>query len=123
MMAAMIAAPNNSNTILTVVEVGSPKVLKMSSSMISANITAKKIIITSWKLNIWGLKIPFLATSIIPPANRAPIKIPKLAIIIMFLREATCDPIAEFKKLTASLLTPTTRSAKARTNNRITNII
>ena len=41
----------------------------------------------------------------------------------MFLREATCDPIAEFKKLTASLLTPTTRSAKARTNNRITNII
>ena len=123
MTAAMMAAPNNSNTILTVVEVGSPKVLKMSSRMMSANITARKMIITSWKLNIWGLKIPFLATSIIPPAKRAPIKIPKLAIIIMFLREATCDPMAEFRKLTASLLTPTTKSAKARTINKITNII
>jgi hypothetical protein len=118
-----MAAPNNSNTILTVVEVGSPKVLKISSNIISANITARKMIITSWKLNIWGLKIPFLATSIMPPANKAPIRMPKLAMIIIFFREATLDPIAEFRKLTASLLTPTTKSAKARTINKITNII
>jgi hypothetical protein len=60
------------------------------------------------------MKIPFLATSIIPLENTAPTKTPKLAIIIMFLKEMTFDPIAEFKKFTASLLTPTIRSATAK---------
>jgi hypothetical protein len=32
----------------------------------------------------------------------------------MFLKEITLDPIAEFKKLTASLLTPTIKSLIAK---------
>jgi hypothetical protein len=41
---------------------------------------------------------------------------------IIILKDATFDPIAEFKKFTASLLTPTTRSEAARikSNTRIT---
>ena len=58
--------------------------------------------------------MPFLATSIIPLEKMAPIAIPKLATIIMVRMETTFDPMAEFKKLTASLLTPTTRSIAAR---------
>jgi len=60
------------------------------------------------------LNIPFLATSIIPLENIAPKAIPKLAIIIIFLNDTAFDPIAELKKFTASLLTPTIRSAIAR---------
>ena len=41
------APPSSSNTILTVVEVGIPMVLKMSSRMISVTITARKTHITS----------------------------------------------------------------------------
>jgi len=66
-------------------------------------------------MNILGLKIPFLATSIIPLDVTAPKKTPILAIIIIFLTEIAFDPIAEFKKLTASLLTPTTKSTIAKT--------
>ena len=33
----------------------------------------------------------------------------------MVLKETALDPIAEFKKFTASLLTPTTKSAIAKT--------
>ena len=60
-----------------------------------------------------GLNIPFLATSIIPLDDIAPKATPKLAIIIKVLKETTFDPIAEFKKFTASLLTPTIKSTIA----------
>ena len=53
-MATATAAPSNSNTIETVVEVGSPKVLKVSNKIISVSITAKKIIMMFVKLNISG---------------------------------------------------------------------
>jgi len=43
------AAPNNSNTIETVVEVGIPKVLKKSNNSTSVIITAIKIIMISLK--------------------------------------------------------------------------
>ena len=68
----------------------------------------------SEKKNISGLKIPFLATSIIPLEKTEPTATPKLASIIMFLTEIALDPNAEFKKFTASLLTPTTKSPIAR---------
>ena len=58
--------------------------------------------------------MPFRATSIIPLEKTAPIKIPKLATIIMVFIEIAFEPIAEFKKLIASLLTPTTMSATAK---------
>ena len=41
--------------------------------------------------------------------------IPIEATIIMVLKEMALDPMAEFKKFTASLLTPTTKSAIANT--------
>ena len=58
--------------------------------------------------------MPFRATSIIPLEKIAPKAIPRLATIIMVLNEMAFEPIAEFKKLTASLLTPTTKSATAK---------
>ena len=68
----------------------------------------------SSNINSPGLKIPFRATSIIPLEKIAPTATPILATIMMVLNEIALDPIAEFKKLTASLLTPTTRSAIAK---------
>ena len=58
--------------------------------------------------------MPLRATSIIPLEKTAPIKIPTLATIIIVLNEITFEPMAEFKKLIASLLTPTTISSTAR---------
>ncbi|CAI8212111.1 MAG: Uncharacterised protein [Flavobacteriaceae bacterium] len=55
------------------------------------------------------------ATSIIPLDDIAPKAIPKLATIMMVLKETAFEPMAEFKKFTASLLTPTTKSAIAKT--------
>ena len=68
-----------------------------------------------------GLKIPLRATSIIPLEVTAPKNTPKLAIIIIFLTDIAFEPMAEFKKLTASLLTPITKSTIAKTA-RATNI-
>ena len=116
------AAPNNSKIIETVVEVGNPIELKTSNNKISVIITAKKMIMTSLKLNMLGIKIPLLAISIIPLENNAPIKTPKLATIIVVLNDTAFEPIAEFKKFTASLLTPTIKSITAKTPNTI-NII
>src|SRR5690606_15408616 len=48
------AAPSNSNTIETVVEVGNPRVLKTSRSTISVSITAKKIHNTLSKVKYSG---------------------------------------------------------------------
>ncbi len=73
----------------------------------------------SSKKKALGLNIPLRATSIIPLEETAPKAIPKLAKIIMFLYEIAFEPIAEFRKFTASLLTPTTRSPIARIPNKI----
>ena len=111
------AAPNSSKTIETVVEVGIPIVLKKSSNRISVIITARKTNMISSKKNSSGLKIPFLATSIIPLEKIDPAAIPIEATIIIVLNEIAFDPTAEFKKFTASLLTPTIRSAIASTES------
>ena len=108
------AAPSNSNTMETVVDVGMPTELKKSNKRMSVIITAMKMIMISLNINSPGLKIPFLATSIIPLENMAPIAIPKLATIMIVLKEMALEPMAEFKKFTASLLTPTTKSAIAK---------
>ena len=50
------------------------------------------------------------ATSIIPLEKMAPSAIPILAKIMILRNEIAFDPMAEFKKLTASLLTPTIKS-------------
>ena len=65
-------------------------------------------------MNIPGLKIPLRATSIIPLEVMAPKNTPILAIIIIFLIAIAFEPMAEFKKFTASLLTPTTKSTVAK---------
>ena len=54
MQAAARALPKSSKTIDTVVEVGSPRELNVSSKITSATITAKKINMISVKLNICG---------------------------------------------------------------------
>ena len=48
------AAPSNSNTIETVVEVERPNVLNISSRITSVIITARNMIMISEKKNIWG---------------------------------------------------------------------
>ena len=121
-MARHTAAPNNSKIMETVVEVGKPKELKISNNIISAIITARKMIITSLKLNMLGTKIPLLAISIMPPENMAPTNTPTLATIMVVLKEIAFDPTAEFKKFTASLLTPTIKSITANTPKAISMI-
>src|SRR5690606_25254774 len=111
-----IEAPKSSKTIDTVVEVGSARELKRSSNNTSVIITAKKRIIISSKVNCQGLKMPLRATSIKPEEKTAPIATPKLATIKIVLKDAAFEPTAALRKLTASLLTPTTRSTMARKN-------
>ena len=67
--------------------------------------------------------MPFRATSIIWPDKRAPVKIPMEANMRMVLTLVTLLPIAEFRKLTASLLTPTIKSIMANKNNKATKTI
>ena len=55
-----------------------------------------------------------------PPENVAPTNIPSPAIRRITLKEATFDPMAEFKKFTASLLTPTIKSETAKIKSTIT---
>ena len=74
-----------------------------------------------WKLNCSGLKIPCLAMSIIPLLMMAPKNTPIAAMIIIVRNLAAFDPIAELRKFTASLLTPTHRSDTASTKRKITN--
>ena len=56
-----------------------------------------------------------------PLLNEAPQKTPIAAIIIIVLNLAAFAPIAELRKFTASLLTPTHKSKIANTNKKITN--
>jgi hypothetical protein len=62
--------------------------------------------------------MPFWATSIIPLLKSVPSKMPKLATIKIVRMGATFEPTAEFKKFTASLLTPTTKSTHAKAKSR-----
>ena len=64
--------------------------------------------------------MPWRAISIIPLLIAAPINTPIDATISTRLNDAAFDPIAEFRKLTASLLTPTDRSNTASRNRKIT---
>ena len=86
----------------------------------SVTMTARKMYISSWKLNCSGRKIPCLAMSIMPLLRIAPQKTPIAATMMMVRNRAALEPIAELRKLTASLLTPTHRSEIARMNRKIT---
>ena len=66
--------------------------------------------------------MPFLATSIIPLEKTAPMSTPNAATVRITLKGAALEPMDELRKLTASLLTPTTRSVMARTNKMTTKI-
>ncbi len=57
--------------------------------------------------------------SIMPLLIAAPMKTPMEAIISTRLKDAAREPIAEFRKFTASLLTPTERSNTASMNRKI----
>ena len=119
-MANMKVAPNSSKTMETVVEVGIPKRLKISKTMTSVTITAKKIIMTSWKLNWAGFMMPCRATSIMPDDMTAPRTTPKEAMMRMVRNLATLAPTADCKKLTASLETPTNKSKTAKESRKMT---
>lgn len=67
-----------------------------------------------------GLNIPFRATSIIPPDIKTPNNNPIEATISTNLKFATFEPIAEFKKFTASFATPTVKSIIAKAIKTIT---
>ena len=58
--------------------------------------------------------------SIIPLDRAAPINTPIPAMNSMVLNDAAFAPTADCRKLTASLLTPTTRSKTARTTRKMT---
>ena len=81
----------------------------------SVIMTAIKMTMISEKTNISGLKMPFRATSMSPLEKIAPAATPKLATTMMALKDSALEPMAELRKLTASLLTPTIKSAKANT--------
>ncbi len=118
----MNVPPSNSNTSDTVVDVGSPRVLKMSRIITSLTITARKITITSWKVKFVGCITPWRATSIIPADISAPSNTPSEAIINTVLNRATLAPMAEVRKFTASLLTPTNKSNTASVSRNNTTI-
>jgi hypothetical protein len=111
-------APNNSKTMETVVEVGKPKELKISNKITSVIMTARKMVSNSGMVKNFGIKIPFLATSIIPEEKVTPARIPQLATRRIINLGATLEPKEEFKKLAASLLTPTIKSKMEKRNNR-----
>ena len=87
--------PISAKTMETVVEVGSPRVLKISRRTILDAMTAKNMNITSSKENIEGWKTPFLATSIMPLLIDAPKKMPIAATMMIVLKVATLAPIAD----------------------------
>ena len=88
----------------------------------SVSITATKMSMMLSKVKKLGMNTPFRATSIIPSEETAPAITPIEAMIRIVLNEATFEPIAEFKKFAASLLTPTVRSMIARRNKTNTRI-
>jgi hypothetical protein len=88
----------------------------------SVIITARKITIISAKTKELGTKTPLRAISIIPFEKVAPATMPKAVTPNIIHLEPALDPMAEFKKLAASLATPTIISQNATINNITTNI-
>ncbi len=74
-------APRSSKTRLTVVDVGSPSELKMSRRMMSATMTARKMLISSAKVKCSGWKMPCRVRSIMPLLKQEPRKMPMAATI------------------------------------------
>ena len=89
----------------------------------SVSITAKNKNMTCSNVKNDGLNSPFRAISIIPLENIEPSTTPALATNNMVRRGATFEPIAELRKLTASLLTPTIRSIMATTKRMTSNTV
>ena len=58
--------------------------------------------------------------SIMPFESDAPTNMPIAAIAIIVLNDAAFEPMAELRKFTASLLTPTERSNTASTKMKMT---
>ena len=79
------------------------------------------MVITCEKEKYCGLNTPWRAMSIMPLLIVAPKNTPMAATVTMVRNLAALEPMAEFIKLTASLLTPTHRSDAASTKSRITN--
>ena len=67
--------------------------------MMSVTMTAKKITMISWKVNICGLKTPERAISIIPDENVAPNITPMLATNIVVLNEAMRQPESRIEEV------------------------
>ena len=110
----MNVAPNRPNTSVTVDDVGSPRSLNRSSTMMLVATTAMNTIITSRNEKLSGCMMPWRATSIIPADMSAPVSTPIDAMTRMVLNVPALAPIADDKKLTASLLTPTNRPNAAK---------
>ena len=64
--------------------------------------------------------MPCRATSIMPALITEPTSTPMDAMKMTVLNFATLAPMAEFRKFTASLLTPTNRSNTANTSRKTT---
>ena len=69
---------------------------------------------TSWNVKSPGLNMPLRATSIMPLDVTTPTMIPAEATSRIVRMVAALEPIAELRKLTASLVTPTKRPETAR---------
>ena len=67
------------------------------------------------RVNWAGMNTPLLAISIMPLENREPMMMPRAATSMIVLRGEALEPTAEFRKLAASLETPTTRSKQEST--------
>ena len=61
------------------------------------------------------IMVKAILPTIKPLEKTAPQAMPRLATIIIVLKDIALEPKAEFKKLTASLLTPSTKSAITKT--------
>ena len=57
-----------------------------------------------------------------PLESAAPTRIPNAAMAMITLKDAAFEPMAELRKFTASLLTPTLKSKTASTNRNRTKI-
>ena len=76
------------------------------------------MIITLSNVKNSGWKMPLRAICIMPLDDSVPNSTPALAIMRIVRKEAAFEPTAELRKLTASLLTPTIKSAMARITRR-----
>ena len=109
------AEPRRQNTSATVVDVGRPMVLYMSSRMMLASMTDRYRIITSRNENMLGWNMPLRATSIMPLEVAAPTMMPMEATAMMIFNDAAFEAMAELRKLAASFITPMKRPVMART--------